>query len=95
MRLEGYTGTIIYDYNTLTGIVNGDNAFHFKEQLAVALFERPKQAERYTYKFIKPLTAGNVLTTIKEVDEERKKTRKTLPGKIIITPMYYGMRKIL
>ncbi len=81
LRLEGYTGTIIYDYNTLTGIVNGDNAFHFKEQLAVALFERPKQTERYTYKFIKLLTAGNVLTTIKEVDEERKKDKEDVTRK--------------
>lgn len=81
LRLEGYTGTIIYDYNTLIGIVKGDNAFHIREQLAIALFERPKQAERYTYKFIKPLTAENALSTIKEVDEERKKNKEDVTRK--------------
>lgn len=81
LRLEGYTGTIIYDYDTLTGIIKGDNTFHFKKQLALALFERPKQAERYTYKFIKPLTVGNALSTIKEVDEERKKDKEDVTRK--------------
>lgn len=81
LRLEGYTGTIIYDYNTLTGIVTGDNAFHFKEQLAIALFERPKQMERHTYKFIKSLTIGNALATIKEVDEERKEDKEDVTRK--------------
>ncbi|WP_206531925.1 ThiF family adenylyltransferase [Sphingobacterium sp. DR205] len=81
LRLEGYTGTIIYDYNTLTGIVKGDNAFHIREQLAITLFERPKRGERHTYKFIKPLTAGNALTTIKEVDEERKKDKEDITRK--------------
>ncbi|MEN2282229.1 ThiF family adenylyltransferase [Algoriphagus sp. SE2] len=76
LRLEGYIGTIIYDYNSLIGIVKGDNAFHFKKQLAVALFERPIQAERYTFKFIKSLTVGNTFSTIKEVDEERKKGKE-------------------
>jgi hypothetical protein len=81
LRLEGYTGTIIYDYKILTEIIKGDNAFHFKEQLAVALFERPKQAKRFTYKFIKPLTVGNALSTIKEVDEERKKDKEDVTWK--------------
>lgn len=81
LRLEGHIGTIIYDYNTLWGIIKGENAYHFKEQLAVALFERPIQAERCTYKFIKPLTVGNILSTIEEVNEERKKDKEDVTRK--------------
>jgi hypothetical protein len=76
LRLEGYFGNIVYDYDTMLSVVINNSALLFSEQFAIALFERASNAVRYTYKFIKLITDKNALDTIKEVDEERKKGKE-------------------
>nr|WP_315155651.1 ThiF family adenylyltransferase [uncultured Flavobacterium sp.] len=73
LRLEGYSGTIIYDYNTILNVIINKTAVQFGEKFAIALFERTDTAGQYTYKFVKLITEKNALQTINEVDEERKK----------------------
>ncbi|UCS95229.1 ThiF family adenylyltransferase [Echinicola marina] len=78
LRLEGYSGTVIYDYDTMLGVITGKTTFLPDKHLAMALFDRPKQTERCTYKLVKLLTSGNALETIKDVDEERKKNQEDI-----------------
>ena len=81
LRLEGYSGTIIYDYDTILNAIFRKTTHISRKHLAVALFERPNQTGRCTYKLVKLLTSGNALETIKDVDEERKKDQKDITQK--------------
>ncbi|WP_165784741.1 ThiF family adenylyltransferase [Solitalea longa] len=73
LRLEGYSGSIIYDYDTILSVITSKAAFEFGDKFSIVLFERLNLTGRHTYKFVKLITHKNTLTTIKEVDEERKK----------------------
>lgn len=73
LRLEGYYSKIIYDYNNMLQIANGQNAFHFGENLAISVFESLDQAGRSVFKFVKALTADNTLNTINEINNEHSK----------------------
>ncbi|MDM1044738.1 ThiF family adenylyltransferase [Myroides sp. 1354] len=86
LRLEGYSGSIIYDYDTLLTVVANKAAFEFGDKFSIVLFERPNNSGRYTYKFVRLITDKNALTTIKEVDEERKKDKEDVTRK----KYYYG-----
>jgi hypothetical protein len=81
LRLEGYSGSIIYNYDTILSVITNNAALLFGEQFAIALFERASSTDRYTYKFIKLITDKNALDTIKEVDEERKKGKEDITRK--------------
>lgn len=81
LRLEGYTGSIIYDYDTILTVITNKAAVEFGDKFSIALFERPSSKGRYTYKFVKLITDKNALTTIKEVDEERKKDKEDVTRK--------------
>lgn len=81
LRLEGYSGSIIYDYDTILSVITNKVAVEFGEKFSIALFERTSTTERYTYKFVKLITDKNALNTIKEVDEERKKGKEDITRK--------------
>lgn len=86
LRLEGYSGSIIYDYDIVLNVVTNNAAFEFGKKFSIALFERASITERYTFNFIKLITDKNALTTIKDVDEERKKDKEDITRK----KYYYG-----
>lgn len=86
LRLEGYSGNIIYDYDTIRNLINNNEALIFGDKFSVALFERSYHATEYTYKFLKFITDKNGLITVKEVDEERKKGNEDMTKK----KYYYG-----
>lgn len=81
LRLEGYSGSIIYDYDTILSVINSNAAIQFGKRFAIALFERSNLEGQNTYKFTKLITDKNALTTIKEVDEERKKGKEDVTKK--------------
>ncbi|PKW21091.1 JAB domain-containing protein similar to deubiquitination enzymes [Flavobacterium lindanitolerans] len=76
LRLEGYSGNIIYDYDTILSVVTSKTALVVGENFSIALFEQVGLTNRSTYKFVKLITDKNALATIKEVDEERKKGKE-------------------
>lgn len=86
LRLEGYSGSIIYDYDTLLSVITKNTALEFGDKFSIVLFERTNNADRYTYKYVKLITDKNALNTIKEVDEERKKEEQNTTRK----KYYYG-----
>lgn len=82
LRLEGYSGTIIYDYDTILDIIINNKPFPYFRMVAIALFEGAKESNKNTFKFVKLLTSENALDTIKEVNEERKKSKDDFSQKI-------------
>lgn len=84
LRLEGYSGSIIYDYDTILSVIANKAAIQFGKKFSIALFERTNTEGRYAYKFVKLITDKNALSTINEVDQERKKGKEDLTRK-----MYY------
>ncbi|MCT3800781.1 ThiF family adenylyltransferase [Elizabethkingia anophelis] len=78
LRLEGYLGSVIYDYDTILTAIHENAAIKLGERFTIALFERVNSDARNTYKFVQLITNTNALTTIKEVDEERKKEKESI-----------------
>ncbi|WP_165689552.1 ThiF family adenylyltransferase [Elizabethkingia ursingii] len=78
LRLEGYLGSVIYDYDTILTAIHENAVIKLGERFTMALFERVNSDTRNTYKFVQLITNTNALTTIKEVDEERKKEKESI-----------------
>lgn len=81
LRLEGYKGTVIYDYDQFAETIIQDKALIEGENYTIALFERIKDGEFSTYKFKKFVTMENALKVIEEVDLEKKKDKEALDRK--------------
>lgn len=75
LRLENYTGILIYDYNIFAEVVNKKEGFSHGSNFAVILFKRTADS---TYKFVKFITEENYTETIKEVAEAREKKSKDI-----------------
>jgi hypothetical protein len=80
LRLEGYLGNIIYDYDTILNIIPEGIPFEFNKKHIVTLFER-STLSGYTFKFIKHITDENITSTIKEVNEEKEKESEDITKK--------------
>lgn len=63
MRLEGYSGALIYDYDKIAEIVNKDVSLFTNEHLAIGMFEWKSGAG---FRLVKMLTLSN----IKQIGEE-------------------------
>lgn len=81
LRLEGYKGSIIYDYDQFAKIIIDDKALIPGENYAIALFERVIDGEYGTYKFLKFVTVENALKVIEDVDIEKKKDKEAVDRK--------------
>ncbi|RZJ92653.1 MAG: thiamine biosynthesis protein ThiF [Chryseobacterium sp.] len=75
LRLEGYSGTIVYDYDTFAAIVNDNKSVFPDKNYAIALFERLSSEETGSYKFKKFVTLDNYLKVFEEVNIEKKKDK--------------------
>lgn len=75
MRLEKYTGTLIYDYDQLANIVNKKQSFLAESNFAILLFKRSANT---TYKLVKPITDGNYLETLRQLADAQGKAAKDL-----------------
>lgn len=74
IRLEGYVGTMIYDYDQLAGIVNGKKSFNENTNFTEALFERTISESRFAFKLTKIVTAETLAESIDEFKKEREKS---------------------
>lgn len=78
MRLEGYYSTILYDYNFIVDSIIENNSFPLTPQSSIAQFEQINHTERRTYKFIKKVTASNLISLANEFEEHQKKNKDDL-----------------
>jgi len=87
LRLEGYSGTLNYDYDTLHNICKSKNAYLPAVNYAKLLFERITSGdEPVSWKFIEAVKAEDVLQKMKEVSEEANK-KDSAPEKKFL---YFG-----
>jgi len=81
LRLEGYNGTIIYDYDLFADTVHGNKSLIPGENYTIALFERLKDDDVISFRFIKVLTLENLSAVIEEVEKEKKKDKQAVDRK--------------
>ncbi|PZV82289.1 ThiF family protein [Algoriphagus aquaeductus] len=69
LRLEGYSGTIIYDYDFFVDVVKKNMGIFPSYNFAFGLFERRSQKSRSTFKFLKLATVANISKVVEEFKE--------------------------
>ena len=80
VRLEGYWGTVIYDYDQLADIVTGKKSFHLDSDFAIGLFERNFTNKEPVFKLNKLITPDNASATYDDFLKEKAKDAE-LPSK--------------
>jgi len=75
MRLEGYSGTMVYDYNLILDIVNNKKSFAENGNTAIAIFKR---IDGDTLQFIKQITPENYHDSNTELLDAFKKEAEEL-----------------
>jgi integrative and conjugative element protein (TIGR02256 family) len=81
LRLEGYSGSMIYDYDTILNELITNQDIQIGERSASVLFTSSHKDEDYTYHFSKFITNENGDTILKNVNEEREKFKENDKGK--------------
>lgn len=76
LRLEGYSGSIIYDYDSIINELITNQDIQIGERTACALFTSSHKDEDYSYHFSKFITNENADTILKNVEEEREKFKE-------------------
>ncbi len=80
LRLEGYSGTVIYDYDMLVNIVNEKKSLLTNLNYAVILFESVRDEETISFKMIKQITLENIKESLEDFEKEKQKD-KSIPSK--------------
>ena len=73
IRLEGYRGTMIYDYDQIAEIVNNKRAPLPQTNFAIGLFERNSLEGNLSFKLNRIITAENFKETFDEFKKEKEK----------------------
>lgn len=81
LRLEGYSGSIIYDYDSILNELSTNQDIQVGERTACALFTSSHKDDDYTYHFSKFIGNENADTILKMVNEEREKFKENNKGK--------------
>jgi hypothetical protein len=77
IRLEGYIGTMIYDYDLLAEIVNSKKSFLEGGNFSIALFERIDAGGRFAFKLNRIVTTENLESSVEDLNKEREKSDST------------------
>jgi len=75
LRIEGYIGQIVYDYDQFAEIIAKKDSFNADENFAVILFKRIAD---HSYQFFKRITAANATQIIKILSEAFEKENDEL-----------------
>jgi hypothetical protein len=73
VRLEGYSGTMIYDYDELAQAVNSKQSFFPGSNYTIGLFERNVSDNSLSFKLTKIITPENFNASYDEFKKEREK----------------------
>jgi len=76
LRLEAYSGTIIYDYDLLATIVHKKKSFINGQNFAIGLFNRDKTEKKISFILNKMLTDENTEEILKEYFKEKVKDKE-------------------
>ena len=73
LRLEGFLGSMVYDYDQLVDIVNKKTSYLENSNFSIALFERNISENRIAFKLVKLVSQENLDESIKDLNTEREK----------------------
>ena len=74
IRLEGYVGIMIYDYDQVVAVVNARKSFLEGTNYAIALFERIDAGKGIAFKLNRIVTSENLESSIQGLKKEREKS---------------------
>ncbi|MDJ1485946.1 Mov34/MPN/PAD-1 family protein [Cytophagaceae bacterium YF14B1] len=80
IRLEGYWGMVIYDYDQLMDVVTQNKSYIPQSDFAIGLFERNQSQKGLIFKLNKIVTPANTKETFEEFQKEKEKDA-SLPSK--------------
>lgn len=87
LRLEGYSGTIVFDHDTFSNVVSDNKTIQdHGSGMALALFERSPKMTVGSYQFVQFVTANNVDAVMNKFEEEKKKGNDASDRK----PYFFG-----
>lgn len=73
LRLEGYSGIVVYDYDFLADVVRKNQRVLEDLNFAIGLFERIKDEDVVSFRLLKLVTPGTITEIMVEFEEEKKK----------------------
>jgi hypothetical protein len=73
LRLEGYSGVVIYDYDFIADVVKKNQRVVEDLNFAIGLFERIRDEDVISFRFLKLVTPGTIQDVMTEFEEEKKK----------------------
>ncbi len=74
IRLEGYAGSMIYDYDQIANIVNEKLGYFENSNFAIALFERNVSETRVAFKLVKIVTQETLNESVDDLKKEKEKS---------------------
>lgn len=74
IRLEGYVGTMIYDYDKVAEVVNTKKSFGEGTNFAIALFERIDAGSGIAFKLSRIVTSENLEASVQDLKKEKEKS---------------------
>lgn len=80
VRLEGYSGTLIYDYDIVVELISKKKPFLPSLNFAIGYFERKLVDERFSFTLVKILSPQNLEEVLADFTKEKEKDA-TLPSK--------------
>ena len=72
IRLEGYIGTMIYDYDQVVNVVNTKQSYVEGANFSIAMFERTDADKGFAFKLIRIVTAENLESSLNDVTKKAK-----------------------
>jgi len=74
IRLEGYSGSMIYDYDQLAEIVNEKKSFISGSNFSIGLFERSTSENKVSFKLTKIVTQETLTESLDDFKNEKEKS---------------------
>jgi integrative and conjugative element protein (TIGR02256 family) len=80
LRLEGYSGTVVYDYDAIVKVAQENQSFHPDSNFALAFFERTHEGS-LTFTFQNFITKQNIENTLEVFIKEKAKDQTSASTK--------------
>lgn len=77
IRLEGYAGTMIYDYDQVAAVVNGKQSYDEGKNFSIAMFERVSAGTGIAFRLNHIVTAANLEASVQDIKKEHDKNESS------------------
>jgi hypothetical protein len=73
IRLEGFAGSMIYDYDQIASVVNAKQSYEKGKNFSIALFERVSAGSGIAFKLNQLVTTDNLESSVQDLKKEHEK----------------------